>query len=265
MLLVLVRGLVLGSFLLLTAARAGLVEEYKRDASVLVATLDVKSGELECSDDGRCARLLPPCSTFKIPNAVIGLETGVVTGLDWTLKYDPNRNPAQPDWPAGWAQDHDLRSAMKRSAVWYFQEIARQVGEERYKSFLARFDYGNRDLSGGVDKFWLSSSLRLSAAQQLTFLRKFWRQELPGASPRSIDLTKEAILLEQGEGWAWRGKTGSGPIPGTQRWVGWHVGGVETPRGTRLYALWVEGDSFRQIFDRRAEIVKRLVAELRQG
>lgn len=264
MFLALLRRPLVALLLLPQLAFAGLVEEYKRDPSVLIATLDLNQGEVECSDDGRCARLLPPCSTFKIPNAVIGLETGVVSGLEWSLKYNAERDPAQKHWPADWAQDQDLRSAMRRSAVWYFQEIARRVGEEHYRAFLARFDYGNRDISGGIDQFWLSSSLRLSAANQLAFLRKFWRQELPGASARSIELTKEVLVLERGEDWVWRGKTGSGPLPGSQRWIGWHVGGVETARGTQLYALWVEGDSFQQIFERRAGLVKQLVAELRQ-
>lgn len=248
----------------LTSSSAGLLEDFKRDPLVLIAKVDLNGGEVECSDAARCSRMLPPCSTFKIPNTLIGLETGVVSGPEWLLRYDAMRDPAQKHWPADWAQDQDLRSAMKRSAVWYFQEIARRVGEEKYGEFLTRFDYGNRDISGGVDKFWLSSSLRINAANQLAFLRRFWRGELTGISARNIEITKEVLVLEKGDDWTWRGKTGSGPIPGTDRWVGWHVGGVETMKGTKLYALWVEGGSYQEIAQRRAEVLKRLLTELRE-
>ena len=113
-----------------------------------------------------CAEPYPPCSTFKIPNSLIGLETGAIerhTVLPWNgedLPYD------------SWERDHDLASAMQYSVVWYYQELARRVGEEAMQSWVDRFDYGNRDLSAGLTLFWLGSSLKISADEQIAFLSK---------------------------------------------------------------------------------------------
>lgn len=248
------------------AASADLLTELRDDPSAVVATMDLATGEMRRSDPARAARMHSPCSTFKIPNTVIGLDSGVISGADFTLKYDAKRNPPTGFWVKEWGQDHDLRSAMKRSVVWWYQEVARRVGAAKYPGYLARFDYGNRDISDGVDRFWLTGSLKISAEGQLAFLRKLWRGEL-GTSERSIAITKDVLTLEQGEGWAWRGKSGTGSIPGatpgSKRWIAWHVGGVETATGTQLYALWVEGATFEETASRRLELAKRLVGELR--
>jgi beta-lactamase class D len=95
-----------------------------------------------------------PCSTFKIPNSVIGLETGVVPDASFVLRWDGVRRPR-----AEWNRDHDLRSAMKHSVVWYYQELARRVGPERMRHWVSALHYGNEDTSGGLDRFWLGSSL----------------------------------------------------------------------------------------------------------
>jgi beta-lactamase class D len=52
-----------------------------------------------------------------------------------------------------WNRDHTLASAIRFSVVWYFQEIARRIGAARMQRYVDAFQYGNRDLSGGVDRF----------------------------------------------------------------------------------------------------------------
>src|SRR4051812_1515350 len=49
---------------------------------------DVRRNQTTRFNQPRCAERLSPCSTFKIPNALIGLETGVVTGADHLFKWD---------------------------------------------------------------------------------------------------------------------------------------------------------------------------------
>ena len=36
------------------------------------------------------------------------------------------------------------------------------TGEERMREHVNKFNYGNRDLSGGIRDFWLQSSLKIS-------------------------------------------------------------------------------------------------------
>jgi beta-lactamase class D len=177
-----------------------------------------------------------PCSTFKIPNSIIGLETGVVPDASFVLPWDGVRRPR-----AEWNRDHDLRSAMKNSVVPYYQELARRVGAERMQKWVSALRYGNEDTSGGLGRFWLGSSLRISPDEQVEFLARLHAGELP-ASPRSIGVVKDLLVQEQpGPGIVYRGKTGSCQDPGAAKPHGWWVGSVEKDGRLFLYAALIEG------------------------
>jgi bla regulator protein BlaR1 len=104
-----------------------------------------------------CGVRKTPCSTFKIANTLIALETGVASGPDFRLKWDGTHHQIEV-----WNRDHSLRSAFSVSCVWYFQELARRVGLEPYQKFLPAIGYGNADVSGGLTQFWLQTSLEIS-------------------------------------------------------------------------------------------------------
>jgi beta-lactamase class D len=195
--------------------------------------LDVGDGRAARHDPERCRRRFSPCSTFKIPNSLIGLETGVVTDADFVIPWDGvERSRASVN------RDHTLRSALRYSVVWYYQELARRVGEERMQAWVDSLQYGNRDLSGGPTTFWLTSSLAISADEQADFLARLQRGELP-CSRRSVEIVKDIMLAEQGEGWTYRGKTGSGP--GATEDLGWWVGLVERDGRAWAFACNVSG------------------------
>ena len=61
---------------------------------------------------------------------------------------------------------------MRHSTVWVYQQFAREIGEVREKEHLTRIQYGNADLSGGVDRFWLDGALRISAMEMGGFPAK---------------------------------------------------------------------------------------------
>ncbi len=171
-----------------------------------------------------------PCSTFKIPNSLIGLETGVIPDASFVLPWDGVRRSRE-----GWNRDHDLRSAMKQSVVWYYQELARRVGPDRMQKWVSALRYGNEDISGGIDRFWLESSLRISPDEQVDFLGRLHAGELP-VSPRSIAIVKEILLQDApGPGIVYRGKTGSCQDPGAPQPHGWWVGSVEKEGSLVLY------------------------------
>ncbi|MBP2666706.1 MAG: Beta-lactamase [Firmicutes bacterium] len=119
---------------------------------------------------------LSPCSSFKIFNSLIGLETGVLDRND-TLTLMPWDGTHYDT--AGWNRDHTLASATRESVVWYFQALARRIGAERMQLYLDRIGYGNRDISGGLTRFWLRSSLQISAMEQVDVL-KTWARPDPG-------------------------------------------------------------------------------------
>lgn len=74
---------------------------------------------------------------------------------------------------------------------------------------LDRIGYGNRDISGGLTRFWLQSSLKISPREQVGLLRALFNGSLPFAA-EDIAVVKRDITLSSGKGLRFMGKTGSG-------------------------------------------------------
>lgn len=180
----------------------------------------------------RANQRFPPASSFKIPNALIGLDTGVIPDADHIIKWDGISHEREVN-----NRDHSLRSAIRYSVVWYFQELARRVGETHMQSSIDALDYGNRDISSGLTRFWLRGSIRISAQEQVAFLRKLHEDTLP-VKPRATAIVKDCLILAQGPGWIYRGKTGtySGPVDGIESDLGWFVGWVERDGRAIIFA-----------------------------
>jgi beta-lactamase class D len=180
----------------------------------------------------RCAERFIPASTYKIMNSLIGLETGVIPDEKFVIKWDGTQYAI----PA-WNQDHTLKTAIENSVVWYYQELARRVGKERMQKFVNAVDYGNKDISEDIDTFWLEGGLRISANEQVAFLRRLYQNDLP-FSARSVKIVKEILVLEKNDSYKLSGKTGSG-----QRLIpheGWFVGYLETKGNVYFFATNIE-------------------------
>ena len=134
-------------------------------------------------DESRAKQRFLPASTFKIPNAVIGLDEGSITDENEVFHWDGKPKPI-PEWE----RDHTLNSGMKYSVVWMFQEIARRTGKARMKDWMERLEYGNRDISGGIDLFWLQGGLRVSAMEQVQLLQRTF-------DSRMAELVEEQMAL----------------------------------------------------------------------
>jgi beta-lactamase class D len=177
-----------------------------------------------------------PASTFKICNSLIALETGVAKDENFLLKWDGIKRNI-----SSWNKDTNMKTAMKNSTVWYYQEIARRIGEKRMKNWLIKLGYGNSDISGGIDKFWLDGGLRISPALQIDFLLRFYKNELP-LTQRTMDIVKNMIIIEKKNDYVFRAKTGWG-----MRWskqsgfdVGWYVGFVENKDNTYIFSTCIQ-------------------------
>lgn len=193
---------------------------------------DAQTGRTLCHDVQRARTRYSPASTFKIPNTLIALETGVASGSEFFLPWDRAAVPPQPWWPSAWNQDQTLRSALKHSVVWYYKELARRTGQERMQSYVDRFRYGNRDISGGIDRFWLSGGLRISAEEQVDFLHRFYFGKL-GISDRTTRHVKDMLVLEETTAYRLSGKTGWAGMGEAGQQIGWLVGYLE--RDGRVY------------------------------
>jgi beta-lactamase class D len=155
-----------------------------------------------------------PWSTFKIPHALVGLETGELSGPEHAMKWDGVAR-ARPEWN----RDQTLRSAIELSTVWYFQRLAAQLGVTRERAWLGKIRYGNASVEGDVTTFWLGRSLRISADEQAEFLRRLWTDALP-FSPRTMQIVRDLLPTRRGAHGEVRGKTGSGDA------TCWYVGHV---------------------------------------
>jgi beta-lactamase class D len=97
----------------------------------------------------------------------VALETAVAADEKLVIKWDGiDRN--RPEWN----EDLDMREAFKRSAVPYFQELARRIGKDNFKHYLDTVQYGNRNMGGPIDMFWLNDSLQISADEQLGMMKR---------------------------------------------------------------------------------------------
>jgi beta-lactamase class D len=184
--------------------------------------------------DATRARLrMLPASTFKIPNALIAVETGVIRTPHQRLRWNGKKYRFPP-----WNRDHTLRSAIRHSVVWAFQWIARQVGRARMQHWIDRLGYGNRDLSGPIDTFWLDGRLRISAEEQVAFLKRLQAGKLP-FSARTQALVREALVVERAPTHVLRAKTGWAIRK--QRQHGWYVGWVERGPRVWIFAMNMDG------------------------
>jgi beta-lactamase class D len=216
---------------------------------------DPRRGKLVVVNAARAERGFLPASTFKIANALIALETSVVKDADNPVfKWDGKQREFEQ-----WNKDHTLGSGFKVSAVWQFQEIARKIGVERMKDFVAQFGYGNGDISGAPpDAFWLDGNFRISAMQQVDFLTRFESGKLPVAA-RSAQIVREIMFLETIGDATLRGKTGWLPAGDTR--IGWFVGWVERSGAVYVFALNLDPAEPRHVAA-RVPIAKAILAEL---
>ena len=180
----------------------------------------------------RCGERFFACSTFKIPLALMAFDQDILRDENALVKWDGVKHEID-----AWNRDQTPKSWLKYSAVWVSQWITPQLGMDKIKRYLKDFRYGNQDMSGGLTQAWLSSTLKISAAEQIRFLERFWMGKLP-VSARAVDLVKTSMDMEKSaSGAVLHGKTGSGFIgdrndPVGQR-VGWFIGHLA--RGNEEY------------------------------
>ncbi len=196
---------------------------------------------------------LAPCSTFKIFNALAGLDAGVLHDATTTFAWDRTKQPIR-----SWARDHDLASAIENSVLWYFQKVARKVGVERMHRYLVRETYGNAEATSSVDRFWLTkNSLKISTREQVDMLSRLFRDELAFRAEH-MQLVRSLLVLERDEhGNMFSGKTGSGYADDDGLTVGWFVGHVEHDGREYVFATHVRGKT--DAFGKQARAVTRTI------
>jgi beta-lactamase class D len=194
--------------------------------------VDLKRDHILRYNPDRAAQRFLPASTFKILNSLISLETGVIPDENTVIKWDGTAY----DVPS-WNQDHTLKTAIANSVVWYYQELARRIGEERMQKYVDAAGYGNHDIAGNIDSFWLDGALRISADEQVKFLKRLYQNALPFAQ-RNLDIVKAILVLEETPLSRLSGKTGTQLRVKPN--INWFIGYVEKGDNVYLFATNLE-------------------------
>lgn len=174
-----------------------------------------------------------PASTFKIPNSIIAIETGVVENDSTFFKWNGERRALRV-----WERNFIFKDAFHFSCVPCYQEIARKIGTKRMNHYLTKLNFGNMKVdSTNIDLFWLEGESKISQFGQIDFLKRFYESKLP-ISKRTEELIKNIITIEENDDYRLSGKTGLS-VTG-EKDNGWFVGYLESKNNTFYFATNLE-------------------------
>lgn len=236
-------------------AQTGSTAESPTHTCAAVQPLDASAPFV--SDAVECAVKTAPASTFKVPHALIALETGVVTDPLALVPWDGSKQTSPL-----WEKPHSLDSAMKWSALWFYQRTASLIGRDRMLTWLKRLAYGSDAYEGDQTMFWLNGDLVVSPMEQLDFVSRLVRYQLP-ASRKHVDAVAAAFqmppdaitnaggthpfVLTRPAPLVVRAKTGNTTVAGER--VSWAVGHIESRARGYVFAARVRG---RQVSSNQA-------------
>lgn len=200
--------------------------------------------------EGDCKTQYAPQSTFKIALSLIGFDSGIFESESkpaWTLPIDvdPYINICKGT--------HNPRTWIRDSCLWYSRILTTKLGMEHFQTYINKFDYGNRDLSGGLTDSWISSSLKISPLEQTEFLQRIVEHKL-GISKESYEKTKNIMFVQElAGGWKLYGKTGNGSKIDkhgnkTDLQQGWFVGYIEKNNRHILFASHIVDSEKNSVF-----------------
>lgn len=222
------------------------------DAHGTIVVVDARSKNdvVLVFDAERAGRRYTPASTFKIPHSLFALDAGVLSDEFQVIPWDGIKRPTE-----AWNEDQNLRSAMRNSTVWVYERFAQQLGDKREAEYMRKIGYGNATIGDGKP-FWLDGDLAISANEQIAFLRRLYRNELP-LRVEHQRLIKDVMINEAGRNWILRAKTGwSGKI-------GWWVGWVEWPTGPVFFALNIDTPNRLDDLAKRQGITRSILRSIK--
>lgn len=181
-----------------------------------------------------------PASTFKITNSLFALDYKAVHDENEVIKWDGTRRSHLGTVVEAWNKDTDLTSAYKNSTIWFYEEVAKRVGRERYREVLPQLKYGNGNLSQVGTDFWNYGAFAITPINQIEFLVKLYENRLP-FSQKTMEKVKQIMVSEKTSMGISRDKTGWTRRSGVD--IGWYVGYVETQDEVYFFATRLQQDA----------------------
>jgi beta-lactamase class D len=183
-------------------------------------------------NDERARTRFVPASTFKIPNTLIALEEAAVANEKTIIKWD-GKDKGLP----AWNKDQSISTAFPSSCVWFYQDLAKRIGRDKYVSYLGKLKYGNEQVGPELTTFWLEGDLKISTTEQIAFLKRLWAESF-SFKQSSYELLRKLMVVEQTPAYTLRAKTGWAQSTVPQ--VGWFVGYVEAGEKVWFFATNIE-------------------------
>lgn len=212
---------------------------FKINGTIVISSLDGNKEYIY--NKSRAIKGYLPASTFKIPNTLIALEEQVIKDEYEIIKWDSKERSYKP-----WNKDQNLQSAISISCVWCYQIFAKKIGNEKYLTYLKKISYGNEKTGSNVSTFWLEGDIKISAFEQIKFLKKLYKNDLP-FKEKFIDITKKILTVDKNSEYTIKAKSGwTGKL-------GWYVGYIEKKGRVWFFAL--NADIKREELRYRKEIV----------
>ncbi len=177
-----------------------------------------------------------PFSTFKIVSAMLGLKYGVVKNAQSTLQYNGTTY-----WLPAWNKNVTFKEAFQSSCVWYFRQLIDEIPEKQVEEYLRALQYGNADVSAWqgngsnalkeLNGFWLNSSLRISALEQVKVMHHLFYMASP--YPKADrELVEDFMHVGHGSVYGKTGSDGKGQS--------WFVGFVKKGLYKDYFAFYVQ-------------------------
>ncbi len=209
---------------------------YFREYEGSFVLYDLENDAWSIHDKKHATLRVAPSSTYKIYDALFGLEEGVITPDNSLIAWNGKSYPFE-----AWNADQTLQSAMTSSVNWYFQTVDEQLGVSNVCSYIQKIGYGNENMSGDFSTYWMESSLEISPIEQVELLTKLQNNSF-GFAPENINAVKDAICLSSSDAGTFYGKTGTGRVDG-QDVNGWFIGYIEAADNTYFFATNIGADS----------------------
>lgn len=200
-----------------------------------------------------------PASTFKIVNALVGLETGVVKDDSTVIPWD-GVTRSVPEWN----QDLSMSRAFRASAVPWFQELARRIGQPVMQHWIDTLGYAKgygKTRISQIDTFWLDNSMKVSPDEQLGLVKRLYFSQLP-FQHRTQEIVCRMMLMEDNANYKLAYKTGLEHAENGD-YIAWIVGWVEENKHPYFFVQQFRAPaSAKGIPAARLDILKKSLAEL---
>jgi len=211
--------------------------DHNVDGIIVIYNLNKDQWTFSDRDDANRGTI--PASTFKICNSLIALEEKAIAP-DTIIAWDGKEKAFKGSVVKSWNADTNLESAFKNSTIWFYVELSKRIKRSTYARYLKEIGYGNLNLGEKGDDFWNYGNMEISPKDQVEFLAKLYKEELP-FDKKNMALVKSYMRMKIDGPYTLSGKSGWGVKNGAD--IGWLIGFLETDGEVYAYATRITTDS----------------------